>query len=112
MASELSEIRSFLGDVSPFDRLNADRIAAISRRVTVRYFRAGDTILEAGSHNDQLFIVRSGSVESVPERIPAHRYPEGQIGVEATVLDQALGRGVSRTEQGGQDQEGGCGANG
>lgn len=63
MASELSEIRSFLGDVSPFDRLDADRIAAIARRVTVRYFRAGDTILEAGSHNDQLFIVRSGSVE-------------------------------------------------
>ncbi|QZD93100.1 CBS domain-containing protein [Qipengyuania xiapuensis] len=63
MASELSEVRSFLGDAPPFDRLSEDQQSRIARHIVVRYFRSGETILEAGSHNDQLFIIRSGAVE-------------------------------------------------
>ncbi|MBX7526500.1 DUF294 nucleotidyltransferase-like domain-containing protein [Qipengyuania vesicularis] len=37
--------------------------ASITRRITVRYYRAGEVILASGEQNDHLFIVRSGAVE-------------------------------------------------
>ena len=63
MNSELASIETFLKTVPPLDRLDGERIAALARKISVRYFRAGQTILEAGSHNEHLFIIRSGAVE-------------------------------------------------
>ncbi|MBX7541985.1 putative nucleotidyltransferase substrate binding domain-containing protein [Qipengyuania sphaerica] len=63
MTSELASIETFLATVPPLDRLEAERLTALARKMSVRYFRAGQTILEAGSHNDHLFIIRSGAVE-------------------------------------------------
>ncbi|MBQ95869.1 MAG: cyclic nucleotide-binding protein [Actinobacteria bacterium] len=63
MASEPRDIEAFIRATAPFDRLDAEQIAPIARAVMVRYFRGGETILEAGSHNDWLYIVRSGAVE-------------------------------------------------
>lgn len=63
MASEIAEIARFLRASTPFDALDEDTLAAVSRQVEVSYFRKGETVIEAGSHNDRLFIVRSGAVE-------------------------------------------------
>ncbi|QYJ07808.1 DUF294 nucleotidyltransferase-like domain-containing protein [Qipengyuania flava] len=63
MANELSQIRAFLAASAPFDRLGEDEVARAARQVTVRYARAGETILEAGTRNEQLFVLRSGAVE-------------------------------------------------
>ena len=63
MTSELASIETFLKGVPPLGSLGEDRIAALARKVAVRYFRAGQTILAAGSHNEHLFIIRSGAVE-------------------------------------------------
>lgn len=63
MASEISEIVKFLGATAPFDRLEPERLAPISRAIEVSYCKAGETIIEAGGFNDRLFIIRSGAVE-------------------------------------------------
>lgn len=63
MASEIAEIAGFLRSTAPFDALEESDIAALSRAISVSYFRAQETVLQSGSHNDQLYIVRSGAVE-------------------------------------------------
>lgn len=63
MVSELNEIRSFLERTAPFDSLDTEALVPLVRKITVRYYRAGEEILASGSHNDHLYIVRSGAVE-------------------------------------------------
>ncbi|OZA90650.1 MAG: hypothetical protein B7X57_11105, partial [Erythrobacter sp. 34-65-8] len=62
-ASELADIARFFGDTPPFDALGQGRIAKLARAVTVSYVPRGEVVLESGTHNDRLYIVRSGSVE-------------------------------------------------
>ncbi|MEL7446976.1 MAG: putative nucleotidyltransferase substrate binding domain-containing protein [Pseudomonadota bacterium] len=63
MTSEISEIAKFLRQTAPFQFLEPDERANVSRQIEVRYAKAGSEILKPGQHNDKLFIVRSGSVE-------------------------------------------------
>ncbi|NVE95897.1 DUF294 nucleotidyltransferase-like domain-containing protein [Altererythrobacter lutimaris] len=63
MASEIAQIVQFLEGTSPFDTLPAEERAKLSRAISVTYFRSGETVLEAGSHNESLYLVRSGAVE-------------------------------------------------
>ena len=63
MASEIAEIAGFLRSHAPFDALDDSDIAAISRAISVTYFRAQETVLESGAHNEHLYLVRSGAVE-------------------------------------------------
>ena len=63
MASEIAEITAFLGGTPPFDTLPVGEVSALARVVTVSYARAGDVVLESGTMNDRLYVVRSGSVE-------------------------------------------------
>ncbi|MCL4672445.1 MAG: CBS domain-containing protein [Sphingomonadaceae bacterium] len=63
MSSEIAQVVAFLRETPPFGALEERAIAALSRTITVRYARAGDRILQAGQHNDWLFVVRSGAVE-------------------------------------------------
>ena len=63
MTSEIAEVAKFLRQTPPFQSLSEDWCAAISRRIEVRYAKAGSAILTAGEQNDRLFVVRSGSVE-------------------------------------------------
>ena len=63
MASEISEIVRFLSATAPFDRLDKDELAPLSRAIEVSYRKKGEVIVEAGGFNDRLYIVRSGAVE-------------------------------------------------
>ncbi|WP_340589168.1 DUF294 nucleotidyltransferase-like domain-containing protein [Erythrobacter alti] len=63
MGQEIAEIARFLSSTAPFDALGRDVLAALSRKITIFYYRADEMILQAGQHNDRLFIVRSGAVE-------------------------------------------------
>ena len=63
MVSEAHEVRQFLSQIPPFDALDPEALGAIAGMVEVSYRRAGDTIIEAGGHNDRLFVVRAGAVE-------------------------------------------------
>ncbi|MEM6857467.1 MAG: putative nucleotidyltransferase substrate binding domain-containing protein [Pseudomonadota bacterium] len=63
MASEITEIARFLSATAPFDTLSEDELGPLTRAITVTYCRAGENIIEAGSQNETLFLVRSGAVE-------------------------------------------------
>ena len=63
MSVEIGEVARFLRQTPPFDALGEDKLATLSREVEIAYYKAGEVVLEAGAHNDRLFIVRSGAVE-------------------------------------------------
>ena len=63
MSIEINEIASFLKTTTAFQTLTDAQRAQVSREVVIRYARAGEIILEAGGHNEHLFLVRSGAVE-------------------------------------------------
>ncbi|MEQ8412259.1 MAG: putative nucleotidyltransferase substrate binding domain-containing protein [Erythrobacter sp.] len=63
MTMEIGEIARFLRATAPFGGLGEERIAQVSRAVQVSYRRSGETVLEAGSINDRLYLIRSGAME-------------------------------------------------
>lgn len=63
MTDELPSVVQFLGRYPPFVSLATGDLNALSRDLVVRYARKGDTILESGQFNENLFVIRSGSVE-------------------------------------------------
>lgn len=60
---ELAEIRDFLAQHAPFDRLPADVLATLPRRLTVQYCRRGRTLIAQGRDNHHLFVLRSGALD-------------------------------------------------
>ncbi|EAQ29067.1 CBS domain protein [Erythrobacter sp. NAP1] len=63
MASEINEIARFLRATPPFGALGEETLGSLSRSIEVSYRKRGETVIEAGAHNNRLFIVRSGAVE-------------------------------------------------
>lgn len=63
MDVELAEIRDFLAEHAPFDRLPREALARLPRRCTLRYARRGSVVLDVGDRGDGLYVVRSGAVE-------------------------------------------------
>ncbi|MEM6833061.1 MAG: putative nucleotidyltransferase substrate binding domain-containing protein [Pseudomonadota bacterium] len=72
------EIADFLSGYPPFDALPPTALSDFIAAISVRYARRGTEILSAGSHNDTLFVVRSGAVELfVGGTDLAHRFSAG-----------------------------------
>ncbi len=63
MEIEQIEIREHLRDREPFSFLTDEELDEVARSVQVAYFRAGRTIVEFDAPVDDLFYIRSGSVE-------------------------------------------------
>ena len=58
------EIAGFLAPFPPFEQLGRDDLLRLAAAVTVRSFPAGtDILIEDGPPADELFVIRSGSVE-------------------------------------------------
>jgi CBS domain-containing protein len=61
---KVEEIADFLAPFPPFDRLGRDDLLRLAASVTVRSFPAGtDILIEDGPPAEELFVIRSGSVE-------------------------------------------------
>ncbi|PIE43266.1 MAG: cyclic nucleotide-binding protein [Gammaproteobacteria bacterium] len=63
MKTELLDIQSFLSTVVPFKELPDTELEAVVQDIEISYFKAGEKVLEYGQTINDLFIVRSGSVE-------------------------------------------------
>lgn len=64
MVAELQEITRFLKRFRPFDSLPAEALEEISGAVEVAYHRRGEEVLRYGEAIQDLYVVRSGSVET------------------------------------------------
>ncbi len=60
---EIPEIAQFLRKLPGFDNLNDSQLSACAAAIDIAYYRQGKGILEIGSENNHLHIVRSGAVE-------------------------------------------------
>ncbi|WP_405243391.1 putative nucleotidyltransferase substrate binding domain-containing protein [Lentisalinibacter salinarum] len=61
--NEIPEIQAFLSGLPGFDQLDETHLLQAARAVSVAYYRRGQDILEIGTMNDELHVVRSGAVE-------------------------------------------------
>ncbi len=64
MQIEQLEIAQFLQGHSPFDELPEEALSNLATQVEVAYYRAGTEILNYGEDINDLYVIRSGAVES------------------------------------------------
>lgn len=85
MTVELTEIKTFIAALHPFDLLPEAELDAVARKVTVRYLRRDTQLMGPGDRSRELNIVRSGAIEThSPENQLLARYGEGGFaGVQA-----------------------------
>lgn len=67
MSVELEEIRDFLAGFEPFARLPQKELDDLPAKMTMKYFRRGEAILEHGAENNHLHVIRSGAVDVLDE---------------------------------------------
>ena len=60
---EIPEIVQFLRGLQAFDSLQPAQLGAAAQAIEIAYYRQGEGILEIGSDNPHLHIIRSGAVE-------------------------------------------------
>jgi len=61
--NELPDIARFLSGLPGFDLLDEAQIKTAARSIQIGYYRAGSIVLQTGTLNKQLHIVRSGALE-------------------------------------------------
>ena len=58
------EIAGFLAPFPPFDQLGRDDLSRVAAAITLRSYPAGtDILVEDGPPAEELFVIRSGSIE-------------------------------------------------
>ncbi|QYJ03380.1 CBS domain-containing protein [Nocardioides panacisoli] len=93
MTAELDEVRRFLADHPPFDRLPEDDLTRLPRRLEVAYFRRGTVLRDVGEANDDLFVVRSGGIDVHDgDRLVARRGVGEAAGISTLTLEGLEGR--------------------
>jgi len=67
MTVELDEVRSFLAQHEPFSHLPEETLRELPRHMQIIYVRRGETVVDYGQVNDNLYIIRSGAVDILAE---------------------------------------------
>ena len=67
MTVELDEVRSFLAQHEPFSHLPEETLRELPRHMRIIYVRRGETVVDYGQVNDNLYIIRSGAVDILAE---------------------------------------------
>lgn len=67
MNVELVEVQNFLQEHAPFAQLSAEHLASLPPSSTMRYVRAGETIVAVGDANEYCYVIRSGAVDVLDE---------------------------------------------
>ncbi len=62
MATELSEISTFIHSIPPFDSLPKQVLAQLVRELTINYVRKGDYLPPKGVNEPRLYILRKGAI--------------------------------------------------
>ena len=68
MEIEQLEIRDFLGQCSPLNKLDSAVVDEITNALEIEYQRRDDLILKTGEVNHFLYLIRSGAVEILDEK--------------------------------------------
>lgn len=65
MDIEQQELFQFLKHTPPLDSLGRDTLKQWHETAEITYWRAGETILNHGDHNDAVYLIRTGAVEAL-----------------------------------------------
>ncbi|RTZ61598.1 MAG: cyclic nucleotide-binding/CBS domain-containing protein, partial [Gammaproteobacteria bacterium] len=65
MEIEQLEIRDYLAQISPLDKLDGETLDQIALALEIAYVRRGGEILKVGEKNHWLYLVRTGAAEIV-----------------------------------------------
>jgi CBS domain-containing protein len=85
--SVVHDIAEFLANVTPFDALEAEDLAAVARQAEIEFFAAGAIIVAQGAAPlDAVRVVRRGGVEVVVDDVPIDLLGEGDVFGYASML--------------------------
>ena len=103
MEIEQLEIRDFLAQCSPLNKLGSATVDAVTDALEIAYQRRGDIILKSGERNHYLYLIRSGAVEILNENNEPHSHLEsndwfgyrsilrgGKIQMQAIAIEDSL----------------------
>ncbi len=89
--AELLEIQEFLVKHAPFEALPEKVLKELPRQLHTRYYKRDTEIVVAGTHNDEMFILRSGAVEvRDPNGGLVDRYDTGRCFGWASLLSDGV----------------------
>ncbi|MGP5207320.1 DUF294 nucleotidyltransferase-like domain-containing protein [Corynebacterium casei] len=78
MSVELEEVQNFLASIEPYRHLPEEELAALASKLTVRYIRRGEIVLDFEEANDHLRIIRSGAIDILgPDNVLLDRRDPG-----------------------------------
>ncbi len=77
--AQMDEIVKFLYNVPLFQSLNRRQLEQIGKRVLERDYSAGQTIVTQGKGGEGFFIVKSGKVDVIRERIDGSKSVVNQL---------------------------------
>ncbi|MDR7329192.1 Hypoxic response protein 1 [Corynebacterium guangdongense] len=87
MSVELEEVRQFLAAHEPWARLPDEVLDRLPSKMTMRYIRRGETVIELGGRNDNMHIIRSGAVDVIgPDGILLDRVDVGRTFGYSTIV--------------------------
>ncbi len=100
MEIEQLEIRDFIRQCRPLGLLSEDDLDELSGSLEIAYRRDGETILEAGQPNAELYIVRSGAVEVVDKegKLCGQLDVRSWFGYSAVMGDGVMARNINAIE--------------
>lgn len=91
MDTELLAVRDFLATHHPFDQLPAEILSKLPEQIAQRSFAKNEIVLEYGSPNDWLYIIRQGAVEvHDPNEGLLARLSEGDIFGHRSLLGDGI----------------------
>ncbi|AZA09416.1 putative nucleotidyltransferase substrate binding domain-containing protein [Corynebacterium pseudopelargi] len=93
MSVELQEVHNFLAEHAPFAQLSHTLLAPLPQACTMRYVRAGETVVALDSPNDYCFIIRSGAVDVLDQQgVLLDRRDAGRCFGYSTILGENRSR--------------------
>ena len=102
MSNPLADVENFLAETPPFDLLEPGLRRRAAAAIEAVYRRKGTVLLEIGTHNDVLFLIRRGAVEAHDAKGNlVGRYGEGEgFGLQSLLTGKPVRFRITLIEDG------------
>lgn len=99
MEIEQLEIRDYLAQCAPLNKLTAAELDQVVQSIEISYSRQGETLLEPGENNYTLFLIRSGALAVYDQQQLSGQYSAGDwVGFRSALSDGEITRRVDVLE--------------
>jgi len=99
MEIEQLEIRDYLAQCAPLNKLSADELDQVVQNIEISYSRQGENLLDVGENNFTLFLIRSGALAVYDQQQLSGQFGAGDwVGYRSALSDGEITRRVEALE--------------